>query len=261
VSNPYLTGPVPFRQISFAVLETLLLLLLAVTFFRSIRSRQWRGAFSSPSRRLLILFFVVSYVAWAYTSGIYRYAIVLEILAYPAIIVTIFEISRLVGRMFITSLVALIVVVTILATQQIPDWGRAPSSSSFFHVAVPAMLRDARADIVIVDDAPNGYVVTALPTRDVVVHESVDFPLVGPMLATARADLPADIPTYAIWGDPSELGETAYQVNVDLSEQLAQLGYVLPATSFCITFTANYQDSPYPLRACRLTPVDLSRSS
>jgi hypothetical protein len=114
---------------------------------------------------------------------------------------------------------------------------------------------------VIIDDAPNGYVVTALPTRDVVVHVSVDFPLVGPMLATARADLPADTPTYALWGDSSELGETAYQVNDELSEQLAQLGYDLSASSFCIAFTADYQDSPYPLRACRLTPVEADLSS
>jgi hypothetical protein len=146
-----------------------------------------------------------------------------------------------------------VIIAVMLATQQIPYWGRAPATSTFFVVSLPPVLRDHRANFVIIDDEPNGYVVTGLPLADTVVRWSDSFPLVGPMRRAARSILPATVPTYVLYGDPSEAGAPAVEVALNVPVRLADLGFVLDSDRACLQFSVSFDDVPYDMYACPLS--------
>jgi hypothetical protein len=117
----------------------------------------WRARADAVLRRplaALCLFFVVTLALWALQSGIYRYAIVLELLGCLALVLCLQRLPR--GRA-VAMVVALLLVSADTAR---PDWHRVRSTVA----PMPAPVRlPADALVVTASGEPIGYVAAALP--------------------------------------------------------------------------------------------------
>jgi hypothetical protein len=152
----------PFRDARFAVATVL----LVVAVGRSLIARA--RIFTQRDVQFL-LFFIVSYAAWLGVFSIQRYAIVLELLCAPLIVLLIAR--CLVGQPEppAAGVSSLRVNMTMAATavlialwSQPGDWFRRPWSNTF-NPAIPQQLQQA-ADYLIVDK-PIAYVAPLLPPQ------------------------------------------------------------------------------------------------
>jgi hypothetical protein len=105
--------------------------------------------------RMLALFFVVALVLWARQYGIYRYAIVLELLACLALVTLL---SRLPAWRRTALIVALVLVS--VATRR-PDWGRDAQALPRAGIAAPDL--GAGALVVTATGDPLAYLALGLP--------------------------------------------------------------------------------------------------
>lgn len=254
-TNYFLTGLVPFHQYGFPALEVLGAALVVLGLARSARHRRWEPLFSSPERRFLGVLFIVAYVTWILSTGIYRYMVALEMLSFAMVTVLLLEVWRLLGARWVAWPLALAAVVVILSTQQIPDWGRMNVSSTYFTVDAPSSLISGSHDFIYVDAGANSYVATYFPARDEFVRVSSEFPLTPKMAALAASRLPPSVPTYALYGDPNEVGETIYEVDPDINADVGELGFHLASSADCVHFTTGYDFDTYQMYACPLIPL------
>jgi len=150
----------PFRDARFAVA----MLLIAAGIGRSVVTRA--SVFSQRDVQFL-LFFIVSYAAWLGVFSIQRYAIVLELLCAPLIVLLIAR--CLVGRpgpsaagtLSLGVNMAMAATAVLIALWSQPgDWFRRPWSNTF-NPAIPQQLQQA-ADYFIVDK-PIAYIAPLLP--------------------------------------------------------------------------------------------------
>jgi hypothetical protein len=151
----------PFRDPRFAIACVLLVAHAGVSLFYKVR------VFTRRDKQFL-LFFAVAYVMWLLAFSIHRYAVALELLAAPLIVLLLGRILRALqhkpsgmDRPAWNNLVAVAVAAAIACWSQPADWLRRPWSDPY-QPRLSARLLDPATYILI--EKPLGYVVPLLPS-------------------------------------------------------------------------------------------------
>jgi hypothetical protein len=149
-----------FRDPRFAVLLVLLALALGVGFFRNAQVLRQRD------KQFLLLFWV-AYVIWLLTFSIHRYAIVLELLTAPLIVLLACRLVEVLhpgqtepGSSRAGKVVTIVLASAIAIWSQPGDWSRRPWSDPYRPRHAGALLTPATYLML---EKPMGYVVPLLP--------------------------------------------------------------------------------------------------
>jgi hypothetical protein len=145
-----------FREPRFLVLG------LALLVWAAARARGAAPALA-PAARMLLAFWLLAYLAWAYLLHYYRYAAVLELLA-PAVILALLAPWRL-GRS--AAALAALVALSVFAGRPV-NWGRVPWSGDWLGVTLPDAARTPRALVVLLGERVS-YVAPFFPRETVFV--------------------------------------------------------------------------------------------
>ena len=105
--------------------------------------------------RRLLMFFVVALALWIAQYGIYRYAIVLELLGSLVLVLLISRLPRWQPALLVLALLL------VSADTRRPDWGRVPAMAPRAAMADAGLPRDAL--VVSAQDEPMAYFALALP--------------------------------------------------------------------------------------------------
>ncbi|WP_407176825.1 glycosyltransferase 87 family protein [Bradyrhizobium sp. STM 3562] len=184
----------PFRDPRFAVVIILLALTIGIGFFRKVEVLR-------PRDKQFLLLFWVSYVLWLRAFSIHRYAIALELLTAPLIVLLL---SRLVEALEpvsikaslsrVTDGVTAVVALAIAIWSQPADWSRRPWSDPYRPQLAGALLTPATYLML---QKPLGYIVPVLPTSSRVYQLSdIVMPIVpdGSLDHRIRAGLAHPLP-------------------------------------------------------------------
>lgn len=151
----------PFRDPRFAILFVLLAAGAGASLLCKMR------VFTRRDKQFL-LFFSVAYGMWLFTFSIHRYAIALELLAAPLIVLVLSRLLRVlshqslrVDRPLWTNVAAATLAVAIAAWSQPADWSRRPWSDPYRPVLAGPLLKPATYLLI---EKPVGYVVPLLPS-------------------------------------------------------------------------------------------------
>ncbi len=144
-----------FRDPRFATAFVLLFALV-------IASRYLRADVLQRRDKQFLVFFFVSYGVWLFTFAIHRYAIGLELLSAPLIVLLLSRLIELlnVRRGSVIALPFVIVTFAIVAWSHPADWSRRPWSNPYQPQLPQALLQPATYLLV---EKPTGYVVPILP--------------------------------------------------------------------------------------------------
>lgn len=155
----YRSSEFPFRDARFA----LLFILLPIALIAAITSR----AAIFKRRDLAFLVFIgVSYAVWLALFAIHRYAVALELLAGPAIVLLMVRTAQAVGFTSDgmptrrSSIAILLVALMAAAWTQPADWWRRPWSNPY-RIDIPARLAQPATYFLL--DKPLSYLAPALP--------------------------------------------------------------------------------------------------
>ena len=146
-----LVSEMPFRDIRFALCYAALVLMAGVGFVRMIRRRARTGNKACPRLQdcpallLLALFFPIAYLLWQNQFSIYRYLIVLELLA-PAFLALV--LGYFIRKRFYAFLGSLIINAGICALMIPADFGRQKFDDNFLRTEIP-IFRDVDRSVVI----------------------------------------------------------------------------------------------------------------
>ncbi len=186
--------------------------------------------------RMLAGFFFVSFIAWAAQSGIYRYALPLELLACLALMLML---EWLPPRWY--RIGAIVVCLLVVVATHRPSWGRSHFEPAFVRVQMPSLPHDSM--VVLSSQSPLAYAVTALP--DDVAAIAIDNNLMHPgrctMLSIAAEH------RIASHAGPMWLLRGGDALDDD-GEQRAQRSYGLVVAGACAPVASNLGD----LRLCPL---------
>lgn len=165
--EPLAVSELAFRDWRFAAIQLLVMVGAAVLAWHVLAGRRvaWpptgRGPVAGPSARLfLVVFVLVSYVAWQWQFSIYRYAAALELVA-PVIAVVLA--TWIWGQRRRSLAVVLGIFVVLLATTRPAVWGRVPWSGAFLEMEVPALPRPDRTVVLMTTFAPMSFVIAGFP--------------------------------------------------------------------------------------------------
>ncbi len=170
------TTEVVFRDARFLLALLVLALALPRVIELVFAHREDRAPpiFDRKRSLFVLVFTIVSFVAWLAMFGIERYAILLEQLA---LIVILILLSLLCENRRVFAQAALMSLALILATTQPPDWGRAPFTKDWYAVAAPAPLLQNETLFVMLSGEPTAYVIPYLPASDSFVRIEGNMPL------------------------------------------------------------------------------------
>ena len=149
----------PFRDPRFAILSVLFAANAGASLFCNMR------VFTRRDKQFL-LFFAVAYGMWLFTFAIHRYAIALELLTAPLIVLLLARLLRLLPYESLresplwSGLAAATVAVAIALWSQPADWSRRPWSDPYQPVISGPLLNPATYLLI---EKPVGYVVPLLP--------------------------------------------------------------------------------------------------
>jgi hypothetical protein len=115
---------------------------------RPVQGRAWLA---------LLLFYLVAFSLWCLQSGIYRYLVVLELLAVLACAVLL---ARLRPR-WLQAAVFIIAVLALASYTRRPNWGRTPFTDPFLPAFAPALPADSL--VLLSGIGAQGYLAAALP--------------------------------------------------------------------------------------------------
>ena len=148
-----------FRDPRFAVIMVLFAMAVGASLLRNAQVFRQRD-------KQLLLFFAVTYGMWLLTFSIHRYAIALELMTAPLIVLLL---SRLIEALYrqtgprtssVTDVSAVIVALAIVIWSQPADWSRRPWSDPYRPQLAGTLLTPATYLIL---QKPIGYVVPLLP--------------------------------------------------------------------------------------------------
>jgi hypothetical protein len=148
-----------FRDPRFAVLIVLFALTIGVKLLRNTEGFRRRD-------NQFLLFFAVSYGIWLETFSIHRYAIVLELMAAPLIVLLLSRLAEALcdptgqRTLFTADVSATIVALAIVVWTRPADWSRRPWSDPYQPQLASALLTPATYLML---QKPTGYVVPLLP--------------------------------------------------------------------------------------------------
>jgi Glycosyltransferase family 87 len=151
-----------FRDPRFAIICVLLIVAVAAGLLRQAQIFRQRD-------KQFLLFFVVAYATWLFTFSIHRYAIALELLAAPLIVLLL---SRLIDALYrrrrspkpsgIADVSVIIVALAVAIWSRPADWSRRPWSDPYRPQLAGSLLPPATYLML---EKPLGYVVPSLPAN------------------------------------------------------------------------------------------------
>jgi len=171
---------IEFRDIRLALCYVAVILLAGVGMFRLIKKRRADSGGNGMQRHnhcllFLTAFFAISYVAWQHLFSIYRYLIVLELLA-PAFIAL--ALAALIRRRLLVLAISLSLDLIICANVIPTDFGRQKFNDGFLKVEVPSIRELDKSVVLMVGNEPTSYIVPSFPasTRFVRISSNLYFP-------------------------------------------------------------------------------------
>jgi len=185
--------------------------------------------------RALALFVLVGFAGWVMQYGIYRYAIVLEMLGTLGLVLAL---QRIPGR-WLGPLALVLAFVLVSADTRRPHWGR-DATGSIAALRAPPLGRDAL--VVTAADAPLGYLALGLPSDVPLLNLAGNFMLPGRctrLQARAIDQLTAHAGPFWLLSDLPQ--------SPDILSMLRR-EYGLEASGDCV-------DYPNPLAPARLCPL------
>jgi hypothetical protein len=165
--DPIQVGEVGFRDLRFALLYVLLIVLLGCVFWQLVRKRGAGTpvAGSADARAMtgfFVIFMVVSFFLWMKMFAVYRYAIVCELLAPLTIFLVLGRLLRNPHRQRQATLAAL---VFLLITLDPGHWGRRPWTSDYFDVHLPALAEQRNSIVLLTGHDPVAYMIPFFPPQ------------------------------------------------------------------------------------------------
>lgn len=163
--NPTQTAESGFRDLRIPLLYGLLLMLLLQ------RLLTWRLPRNSPATapaamidttpaRVLLVFGLVSYLAWLKLFAIYRYLLPIELLAPLGIWLAVIYLWRdSVKALYMAGLCAALLLVTLTPM----NWGRVDWSDDYFGVTPPPIADPAHTFILMAGHEPTAYIIPFFP--------------------------------------------------------------------------------------------------
>jgi hypothetical protein len=156
----------PFRDPRFAVVYVLLAANAAASLFYKAGLFYKERSFARPEKQFLI-FFSVAYATWLVTFSIHRYAVALELLTAPLIVLLLTHLLRAlrsessgIDRPAWKNFVVVAASVAIALWSQPADWWRRPWSNPYRPALSERLLNPATYILL---QKPAGYVVPLLP--------------------------------------------------------------------------------------------------
>jgi hypothetical protein len=154
----------PFQDIRVGLAYVLVILSAPLWFFgrksREPVTETWGAA-------ALFAFVTVAYIAWLLIFGIYRYILLLEMVAPLVIFVAIGLVPTTARARLIT---AAILLVGVVATTRAGLLARAPLGDPYIQVTVPLIQHPDRTMILMTGEAPMGYLAPSLPPQSPIVR-------------------------------------------------------------------------------------------
>ena len=149
----------PFRDIRVGVAYVLIIATVPLWFFARRRPNRLVAPEASAA---LFAFAGVSYLAWLRLFAIYRYILVLEMIA-PLLIVAAIGLWPLSARVRVITSGA--VLVWILASMRVLAPERAPVTDPYVQVSMPPIPHPDHTMILMTGEAPLGFIVPSLPPQ------------------------------------------------------------------------------------------------
>ena len=197
-TRSYLVSELPLRDWRGAIAY------LAIVVAVVVRLPGWLGRRSADARGgetrglgLVIIFVVLSYVAWAQEFGNYRYAVALEMLTGVVIVGAMKWVVRAPAPRIAGALAVLVIAA---ATTVYPDWGRGRFGARYVEVEVPPLPPNSRV-LISTGDPVAFFIPYAEPTAQYIgidndfLELSQDNLLVAKVRALMRA---TDRPTFMV---------------------------------------------------------------
>lgn len=165
--DPTQTAEGGFRDLRIPLLYSLLLILLLHTLLTWGKARRADGAASLPpgdlgTQRALLVFGLVSYLAWLKLFAIYRYLLTIELLAPLGIWLIIAHLVRDRRKAMVTAGACGVLILATLAPMQ---WGRVDWGDDYFGVVPPPIPNPAHTLIVMTGYEPTAYVIPFFPPQ------------------------------------------------------------------------------------------------
>lgn len=149
----------PFRDIRVGVAYVLIIATVPLWFFARRRPNR---LVAPQAAAALFAFAGVSYLAWLRLFAIYRYILVLEMLA-PLLIVAAIGLWPLSARARVVTAGAVLVWVLALMRVLAPE--RAPVTDPYVQASIPPIPHPDRTMILMTGEAPLGFLVPSLPPQ------------------------------------------------------------------------------------------------
>jgi len=149
----------PFQDIRVGVAYVVIVVTLLLMAFAR---RPAKPLVDSTAAAALFAFGAVSYLAWLKIFAIYRYILLLEMLA-PILIVAAVARWPLARRTRLV--VSAVLLLLALGTMKASLSGRMPATDPYIQVSVPAIQRPEQTMILMTGEAPMGYLAPSLPQK------------------------------------------------------------------------------------------------
>jgi hypothetical protein len=232
----------PFRDARFALLAVLILIAIGARL---------RAATVRLTRRdlQLLIFLTVSYAAWLALFAIQRYAVTLELLCGPAIILLLVRISLSNGAgaplpaLDMRSSIAILAIAAISAAWTQPgDWGRRPWSNPY-RPSIPAQLSQPATYFLL--DKPLSFLAPLLPAGSrfyTIIDQALPIKPGGVFDRRIRAGLNDPLPG-GMWG--VHVSDRQSPAN-----NLADYGLMVDASKSCLEI-----EGPHPVSTVVVCPL------
>ncbi len=149
----------PFQDVRVGLLYVLAI----VTMVLACLPRRKHDTMVSPEAAwALIGFIAISYIAWLKIFGIYRYILLLEIMA-PLMIAVTVALWPLSARMRLTVTGALLVGVLVATHADLPD--RAPVGDPYIQTTIPPIANPDKTMILMTGETPMGFLAPSFPPQ------------------------------------------------------------------------------------------------
>jgi hypothetical protein len=158
------TSESPFYDCRFLLIHVLVVVAAAITAIRavvaraSLKARYQDGVLRSEIRSwmFLIVFFVVSYVAWILEFGLSRYLVVLELISG---LILLIGVSVIFCRYRHRVLVMTACTMASVAWTHPMDWSRVPYGQTWFDLSIPPALTAPNSMFVMVSEMAYSYII------------------------------------------------------------------------------------------------------
>jgi hypothetical protein len=149
----------PFQDIRVGL--TYVVIIITAVLLLIVR-RPSKGLVDSGAAAALLAFTAVSYIAWLKVFAIYRYILLLEILA-PILIAASVALWPLKERARL--IVCAILLLAALVTMRAGISGRVPATDPYIQVTIPPILHPDTTLILMTGETPMGYLAPSLPRQ------------------------------------------------------------------------------------------------